>query len=133
MRPILALFLRFVMLVGGLMPQNDVEELGKLPELVQHFQFHKTVQGGGLSFGQFLRMHYSGVSSTVISCPPSPEHEKLPLHGQHYCPNLEYVVPTMRLNGPERWLGWPSLVYQPTAALGYAFAFRPALWQPPRV
>jgi hypothetical protein len=120
------------MFVGGLMPQNDVEELGKLPDLVQHFRFHQSTQAGQLSVGRFMRMHYGEASSAVFRCPPSPEHEKLPLHGQHNCPNLEYVVPTAARVAHVRYLGWPSPVYRPAAAPRYAFAFRAALLQPPR-
>jgi len=119
------------MLVGGLMPQNDVEELGKLPQLVQHFQYHQSPQGGRLSFGQFLSMHYGG-SSAVFHSLPSPEHDKLPLRGQHQCPNLEYVVPAARQLASLPCHVWPALVYRLTAAPRYAFAFCATLLEPPR-
>jgi hypothetical protein len=133
MKPVLAFLLSLLMLVGGLMPLNDVEELGKLPQLVQHFQYHHSPQGGGLSFRQFLRVHYGGATNAGFYCPPSTEHDQLPLRGSHQCPNLEYVVPGARLLAPLPSQTWPSLVYCCTAAPRYSFAFRSALLEPPRV
>ncbi|MBC6605760.1 hypothetical protein H8B13_02915 [Hymenobacter sp. BT188] len=132
MRPFLAFFLSLLMLVGGLMPQNDVEELGKLPQLVQHFQYHRSPQGGGLSFSQFLSKHYGGSTNAVFNCPPSPEHDKLPLRGAHQCPNLEYVVPAARQLAALSYHAWPALAYRLAASPRYTFAFRAALLEPPR-
>ncbi len=120
------------MLVGGLMPQNDVEELSKLPQLVQHFQYHRSSQDGQLSFGQFMSMHYGAASSPVFYCPSSPEHDKLPLRGQHNCPNLEYLVPAARLLVPLQQRAWCRATYQLADAPRYTFAFQLALLEPPR-
>ncbi len=132
MQPVVALFLSLIMLVGGLMPQNDVEELGKLPQLVQHYKFHQSTQGGELSFRQFLGTHYGAGSTAMYQCPPSPEHDQLPLHGQHHCPNLEYVVPAQQLivaiSGPRR----PACSYQSVATVSYTYAYCGGLLQPPR-
>lgn len=46
------------MLVSSLIPQNDVEELGKLPALFRHYRYHAQPAQGGLSLGQFLAQHY---------------------------------------------------------------------------
>lgn len=119
------------MLVGGLMPQNDVEELGKLPQLVQHFRYHDAQAPGQLKLGHFIAMHY-GTSSAVLQCPPSADHNKLPLHGQHHAPNLEYVVPVACVAVPAPRPHRLNRRYQRPAAGPYAFAYRPTLLQPPR-
>lgn len=120
------------MFVGGLMPHNDVEELGKLPQLLAHFQYHQTPQGGSLTFSQFLSAHYNLGGSVIQQCPPSTEHDQLPLHGQHRLPNLEYVVPATRLLTFQAASSWPALTYGLDQAPHYCDADGAALLQPPR-
>ncbi|WP_426062098.1 hypothetical protein [Hymenobacter sp. B1770] len=131
MKQAAALFLSLIMFVGGLMPQNDVEELSKLPQLFQHYQYHSSAAGGSLSLGQFLSLHY-GAGQAAYNCAPAPEHEKLPFHGQHRSPNLEYVVPTIQQVVHLRKPQWLAPAYRPVAALPYSYAFAAGLLQPPR-
>ncbi|MDF7815787.1 hypothetical protein [Hymenobacter sp. YC55] len=132
MKAALALFLSLIMFVGGLMPHNDVEELGKLPQLLEHFQYHQTPQGGSMSFRQFLSAHYNLGGSTIQQCPPSTEHDQLPLHGQHRLPNLEYVVPATRLLTQQLPLSWRTAAYRLASPPRYLDAEGAALLQPPR-
>lgn len=132
MKAALALFLSLIMFVGGLMPHNDVEELGKLPQLLAHYQYHQTPRGGSLSFTQFLSAHYNFGGSTIQQCPPSTEHDQLPLHGQHRLPNLEYVVPATRLLTLQLASSWPASTYKLAPAPRYRDADGAALLQPPR-
>ncbi|RZK96642.1 MAG: hypothetical protein EOO62_29040 [Hymenobacter sp.] len=77
------------MLVGSFIPQNDLSELSKLPQLVEHYRFHHSVAGGGLSLGQFLAEHYGSGTQEHFGCTFSPQHQQdhqgLPLHGRHTC------------------------------------------------
>lgn len=114
------------------MPQNDVEELGKLPQLLAHFQYHQSPQGGALTLSQFLQAHYSLGGSTMQSCPPSAEHDKLPLHGQHRLPNLEYVIPGVRSLACSPALAWSTTRYCAARAPQYCNADGASLLQPPR-
>ncbi|GAB3290292.1 hypothetical protein GCM10027511_02600 [Hymenobacter humi] len=121
-----------IMFVGGLMPQNDVEELSKLPELFQHYQYHRSAPGGSLSLAQFLSLHYGAGRAAAYRCQPAPEHEKLPFHGHHQSPNLEYVVPATQPVVHQRAPQWRTPAYRRAAALPYSFAFCAGLLQPPR-
>jgi hypothetical protein len=89
MRVVVSLFLACLMLVGSLIPQNDLSELSKLPQLVEHYRFHHSVVGGGLSLGQFLVEHYGSGTQEHFGCTFSPRHQQdhqgLPLHGHHEC------------------------------------------------
>ena len=58
MKRLLSLFLAMLMFVGGLVPQHDLTELAKLPQLVQHYRFHKAPAVGMLTLRQFLAEHY---------------------------------------------------------------------------
>jgi hypothetical protein len=89
MKSVVSFFLALLMLVGSFIPQNDLSELSKLPQLVQHYRFHHSVAGGGLSVTQFLAEHYGSGTPQHFGCTFSPrhqqDHQSLPLHGQHEC------------------------------------------------
>ncbi|TGE27680.1 hypothetical protein [Hymenobacter metallicola] len=135
-RPAFALFLSVLMLVSSLVPQNDVEELSKLPQLVQHFRAHAAATQGQLSVSQFLGLHYGAASTRhdqyVRAVRHSQEHDNLPLRGQHNFPNLDYIVPASRITvlacRPLR----PAAVYRASPRPLYAFALANSLLQPPR-
>lgn len=130
------------MLVSSLIPQNDVEELGKLPELFRHYRFHAQPAQGGLSVGQFLAQHYgagaaSGTDSWCVgkvlrAKRPQSAHDGLPLQGQHNIPPLVYLVPAVGLvlvpSRPFRGSKTRSRLDR----LPYAGTYQAALLQPPQ-
>jgi hypothetical protein len=89
MKSVVSFFLALLMLVGSFIPQNDLSELSKLPQLVQHYRFHHSVAGGGLSVAQFLAEHYGSGTAQHFGCTFSARHQQdhqgLPLHGHHEC------------------------------------------------
>ena len=130
------------MLVSSLIPQNDVEELGKLPALFRHYRYHAQPAQGGLSLGQFLAQHYgagaaSGTDSWCLSSVTKlkrqvGEHDGLPLQGQHNVPPLVYLVPAGRLALASSCPNWVKKARPQLAQFRYADAHGPALLQPPR-
>ena len=87
MKPVAAFFLACLMLVGSFVPQNDLSELAKLPQLLEHYRFHRSAAGGGLSLAEFLAEHYGSGTKQHFGCTFSArhrhDHEGLPLHGRH--------------------------------------------------
>lgn len=136
MKSVLTFFLGFLMLSGSLLPQNDVAELSKLPQLVQHYRFHHSVAGGGLSLSEFLTLHYGPASVAHYQCVRSArhslDHESLPLHNHHDCVLLPFVLPAGRPAVHARPAGWPATAYRKSRRPLYAFAFSSSLLQPPR-
>jgi len=134
MKSVLAFFLALLMLMGSLIPQNDLSELAKLPELLEHYQYHHTVAGGGLSVRQFLVLHYSPNTTHYLhahSAQHNIEHQKLPLHSHHDCVMAAYVLPARPVVVPLR-MHWPTPTLRALAGPMYAFNFSRALLQPPR-
>ena len=139
MKSVTAFFLACLMLVGSFIPQNDLSELGKLPQLLEHYHFHHSVAGGGLSLVQFLAEHYGSGTKQHFGCTFEPQHQQdhqgLPLHGRHVCSShvaFLYLlltpapVPGGQLVAPAGQAYWPadrSLYQGGTDA---------ALLQPPR-
>ncbi|RZJ58596.1 MAG: hypothetical protein EOO55_00075 [Hymenobacter sp.] len=142
LQSITALCLSLFMLVSSLIPQNDVEELGKLPALFRHYRYHAQPAQGGLSVGQFLVQHYaagaaSGTDSWCLGRVAKVkrqrgEHDGLPLQGQHNLPPLVYLVPAGRLMLPFSHPRWVSKARTRLIQPRYADAPSPALLQPPR-
>jgi len=137
MKSVVTLFLAALMLVGSFIPQNDLSELSKLPQLLKHYRFHHSVAGGGLSLAEFLAEHYGSGTPEHFGCPFSPRHQQdhqgLPLHGRHTCcDHVAFLLLTPVL----------ILVPQPTASASplyrlaghslYQGGPATALLQPPR-
>ncbi|QKG52691.1 hypothetical protein [Hymenobacter sp. BRD67] len=125
------------MLVGSFIPQNDLSELSKLPQLLEHYRFHHSAAGGGLSLAQFLAEHYGSGTKQHFGCTFSAQHQQdhqgLPLHGQHGDSNhlsfLVYSAGPLLLRQPLA-LGGPA--YRPAANTLYQDGPDAALLQPPR-
>jgi len=87
MKLLVARLLACLMLVGSLVPQNDLSELSKLPQLLEHYRFHHSVAGGGLSLVEFLAEHYGSGTKQHFGCTfesrHQHDHQGLPLHGRH--------------------------------------------------
>jgi hypothetical protein len=139
MKSVLSFFLACLMLVGSLIPQNDLSELSKLPQLVEHYRFHHSVAGGGLSAAQFLAEHYGSGTPQHFGCTFSARHQQdhqgLPLHGHHECSShaaffFLLANPAVALAGqlvPAR-----SPAYRLAGHLQYQEGAANALLQPPR-
>jgi hypothetical protein len=139
MKSVVSFFMACLMLVGSFIPQNDLSELSKLPQLMEHYRFHHSVAGGGLSVAQFLAEHYGSGTKEHFGCTFSPQHQQdhqgLPLHGRHACSS--HLAFAFLLAGP-------SLACAPRPALKASQAYRlpaaarhqdgtpTALLQPPR-
>lgn len=135
MKRVVALFLATLLLFGSLIPQNDLSELNRLPELVEHYQYHHTVAGGSLSLGQFMVLHYSPDTThyqLVREGKHRIEHQKLPLHSHHNCIPVAFVLPVARLLVPTRVVRIRAPQRAAERPL-YTFCFSAALLQPPRV
>jgi hypothetical protein len=143
LKSLTALFLSLFMLVSSLIPQNDVEELGKLPALFRHYRYHAQPAQGGLSLRQFLVQHYgagaaSGTDSWCLSRVAKVQrqrgaHDGLPLQGQHNVPPLVYLVPAVHLVLATARPHWVRPVRPRLTQPRYADVPGPALLQPPRV
>lgn len=129
------LCLALLMLVGSLIPQNDLRELAKLPQLLEHYADHQTPAGGGLSFRAFLALHYGAGSDHYARRHAShheQDHHDLPLRCHHDCPVVVFVMPVPPAPSPVGLPEIPALDYRAPAVPLYAFAFSNPLLEPPR-
>jgi len=125
------------MLLGSFVPENDLGELAKLPQLVEHYQYHHSAAGGGLNFGQFIAEHYGAGTRHYAGCTLSPrhqqDHQNLPLRSHHGCATFSFVVvPVTRLVFVARPEMAVMAAYRAATAPRYAFTFSASLGQPPR-
>lgn len=79
MKGFLVYFLSLNLLIGSLLPGDGWHELAKLPDLVQHYQFHLQKPDGQISFLTFLQMHYGAGSKHK----GTEDHSKLPCLNLH--------------------------------------------------
>lgn len=139
MQTVVSFFLACLMLVGSFIPQNDLSELSKLPQLVEHYRFHHSVAGGGLSVVQFLAEHYGSGTKEHFGCTFSArhqqDHEGLPLHGQHECSHhaAHFFLPVAaRLALAGQPVPYAGPAYHPAAHARHQDGATAALLQPPR-
>lgn len=76
MKQVAAFFLACLMLLGSLIPQNDLAELSKLPQLLEHYRYHHSAAGGGLSVAEFLAEHYGAGTRHLRGCTLSAWHRQ---------------------------------------------------------
>ena len=111
-------------LLGSFMPGNDVEELAKIPFLLEHFEEHSK-EGGFQDFISFMREHYDA------SMPVGEDHQQLPF-AKHLQPCLLFVLPsfTVCIDPVQSELCIEAVFPEvPSTILdGYA-----ETWQPPRL
>jgi hypothetical protein len=139
MKSVVSFFLACLLLLGSFIPQNDLSELSKLPQLVEHYRFHHSVAGGGLSLAQFLAEHYGSGTKEHFGCTFSPRHQQdhqgLPLHGRHQCSShiaFAFLPATVPLALVSRLTPWSGQVYRPAGHTRYQDGTTAALLQPPR-
>ena len=138
MKSVASFLLGLVMLFSGLVPQNDLSELTKLPELAQHYRYHRALAGGNLSPLAFLALHYGPQGAThhrnPVSSRDAQDHHKLPLEQHHHnCVLVSFVLPVaVPLAWLPRTVTWPAATYRPAPGSLYAFSVSRTLLQPPR-
>ena len=137
MRATFAFILGLLMLLGSCVPDNDLGELAKLPQLVEHYQYHHSVVGGGLTFGEFMVEHYGAGTRHYAGCSLSPRHQQdhhnLPLRSHHGSNAVSFVVAAAtRVAFVARPARPTAPAYRAAAAPHYAFCFSATLGQPPR-
>ena len=138
MKTVVALLMGFVMLLGSMLPQHDLSELAKLPELADHYRYHRVLAGGELSVVSFLALHYGPEGANhhrnPVSHRDAQDHKKLPLEQHHHnCVLVSFVLPAAaRVTAPALPLAWPAANYRPTPGSLYAFGVSRILLQPPR-
>lgn len=137
MRAIIVFILGLLMLLGSFVPDNDLGELAKLPELLKHHQYHHSAAGGGLTFGEFMVDRYGAGTKHYAGCSLSPRHQQdhhsLPLRCHHGCGTVSFVVAAAtRLVFVSRPETASVPAYRAAAAPRYAFSFSTLLGQPPR-
>jgi len=137
MKAVVSVFLACLMLVGSLIPQNDLSELSKLPQLLTHYRFHHSAAGGGLSLPQFLAEHYGSGTPVHFGCTFSARHQQdhqgLPLHGRHACSS--HVAFLLLAPGAATWAAparTPAPAYRPAGPALCQDGAATALLQPPR-
>lgn len=125
------------MLAGSFVPQNDLDELTKLPQLLAHYRFHHSAAGGSLSLTEFLVEYYGSGAKQHFGCMFSSQHRRdhqgLPLHGRHTSGGVAFVPPpahpvltlgasawqeqaAWRFMDPKRYRGGPGAVLLPPRA-----------------
>ena len=137
MRATVAFVLGLLMLLGSIVPDNDLNELAKLPQLVEHYQFHHSAAGGGLTFGQFMVEHYGAGTRHYAGCSLSQRHQQdhhnLPLRSHHGTNAVNFVVTAAaRVAFAARAEKATAVAYRAATAPRYAFCFSASVAQPPR-
>ena len=138
MQRVAAFLLACLMLVGSLIPQNDLTELSKLPQLLEHYRYHHSVAGGGLSLPEFLAEHYGAGTRHLSGCTLSEwhrqDHQNLPLHS--HGPGCTLVVFVLNAARPVVPPAHPTplvaRLYRPAAHSLYQYSPGQGLLQPPR-
>ena len=62
---------------GSLFPGNKFANFSELPILIEHYVYHRTTETPGLTFLEFMSMHYFDVEHEKSD---ATHHNKLPLH-----------------------------------------------------
>jgi hypothetical protein len=123
-KQIFTILLAFWMLLGGFMPHSDVEELVKIPALIDHYFEHKAKDNPSLTFLEFIHSHYSE------NCDHQKGHENLPFM-KHSMPCLVYLIPQFSVQFV------PTFEILVAVTIPYQFScssdFSAASWQPPRL
>lgn len=86
MKKVVLVFFSIYLLVIAITPNYDVEELGKIPYLVQHYNQHKS-NGASATLLEFIFEHIN------VSNHSETDHQNLPFQN-HLVPNLYPVTLT---------------------------------------
>lgn len=77
MKTVLSVLLAAYLFVGSLFPGNTFANFTELPNLFKHFVYHHKIETPGISFTEFLMLHYIDENHSKSD---SENHSKLPLH-----------------------------------------------------
>lgn len=101
MKPVLSVFLSLYLFVGSLFPGNSFANFTELPNLFKHFVYHNQVETPGISFSDFMMLHYNNENHSKTD---TDNHNKLPLHHHASITPLDEIVSQSRngnlLNSP---------------------------------
>ena len=137
MRSIVRIWL-VVMVVVMLVPAAWTAELLKLPQLWQHYQAHKQLDGG-LTFYGYLTEHYGGQMSE--SQRDSGEHERLPFKKMAQT-DFSFFVGKLSTQTPSVWRGVGASsggtftlkkILFPVKSRWLQSASGKDIWQPPKI
>jgi hypothetical protein len=113
-------------LVGSLMPQNDMEEIAKIPALLAHFQEHKfSHPGESLSFSDFIWEHYAQTPCDNGS------HEDLPFF-KHNLPGLIFLIPKIQSSFCLQVFHLLPVSHAPDPE-ARLLSYSGQIWQPPKI
>jgi hypothetical protein len=111
-------------LLAGLLPEQNLQELNKIPVLVQHYFHHTQEENQSLSFAEFLLMHYGNSEHRNQE-----NHEDLPLF-THHCGCQFFVHQEVYFNEPQGVLIASAI--QPYQPKSYDVLHDKGIFQPPR-
>lgn len=77
MKSVVSVLLAVYLFAGSLFPGNSFANFTELPNLFKHFVYHHQTETPGISFADFLKLHYNDEAHNKAD---SENHSKLPLH-----------------------------------------------------
>jgi hypothetical protein len=91
MKAIVSIFLSAYLFVGSLFPGNSFANFSELPTLFQHYIFHTEIETPGITFFDFITLHYcnDGHEKSDLT-----HHQKLPLHHRTISTPVDEIVYT---------------------------------------
>lgn len=95
-----AIILAAYLFLGSLFPGNSFANFSELPNLMEHFLYHRKVETPGISFSQFLMLHYDNDDHSKSDVD---HHNKLPLH--HHAS----TIPLDEISGQNRSVSFSNL------------------------
>ena len=126
MKRLFAISFATLLFLGSLFPFSDMEEVFKLPALLNHYLEHKqrTSETEDFNFVDFLALHYLDENHS------SAEEHDLPLY-QHECSALVFIMPSAA-DFTIRVSDLIDIKYNNLFHLNYFYQYTGFLLQPPR-
>lgn len=93
MKTVLSVLLAAYLFVGSLFPGNTFANFTELPNLFKHFVYHHKIETPGISFTEFLMLHYIDENHSKSD---SENHSKLPLHHHANTAPVDEIVSQCR-------------------------------------
>jgi hypothetical protein len=122
----ISIFLLSISLLGSMM---NIDNLAKLPRLIEHYQEHRD-KSSDFSFFEFLSLHYGSKS----------EHHDKEEHEQHTglpfksgdCTFTHTVILLPQFQSPQTIAPVSILTYANFYQSTFSVAFSQSIWQPPK-
>ncbi len=132
MKRILSISLLFIFSLTTLVPSTLWSDMGKIANLIEHFQEHKK-EDSSISFWSFIELHYG---SEFQKHQAAHDHSKLPLKNAH--PSVSTLIVVSDINYPALNINSPLASPQQKQVMpsfNQSFISRNLtdIWQPPRV